>query len=126
MSYAKQLLEDQLAKLNASYNQFVTLGEVLPTSNAAIDNRQKVADIEAALSHLAPIFKTNNIPDNIISVVGHSIDNDDMQWTVDCPGCQKELQYAGFFDKDDLNICKQCGTKFKTSRIEFDNGDHIE
>lgn len=52
MSYAKQLLQERLDKLNNSYNQFVTLGEVLPTSPAAIENRQHAADIEIALTKL--------------------------------------------------------------------------
>lgn len=61
----------------------------------------------------------------MLSADGHSVDNDDMHWTVNCPTCERELEYTGYFDSGDVNKCK-CGTEFKTRRVYFDNGSHIE
>jgi len=58
-------------------------------------------------------------------VDGHSVNNDDMHWIVNCPTCERELEYTGYFDSDDINKCK-CGTEFKTRRIYFDNNSYIE
>ena len=57
-------------------------------------------------------------------VDGFSIDGDDMNWTVECPDCQKEIEYAGYFDSEDLNKCK-CGCEFKTSKVWIDDVHYI-
>jgi hypothetical protein len=59
------------------------------------------------------------------SADGHSVDNDDMHWTVNCPTCERELEYTGYFDSGDINKCK-CGTEFKTRRVYFDNDSYME
>jgi hypothetical protein len=59
------------------------------------------------------------------SADGHSVDGDDMHWTVACPVCEKEFEYEGFFDSSDVTKCK-CGTEFKTRRVYFDDGGYIE
>ena len=59
------------------------------------------------------------------SADGHSVDDDDMHWTVSCPTCERELEYRGFFDSGDTNKCK-CGTEFKTRRVYLNNGSYME
>jgi len=59
------------------------------------------------------------------SADGHAVDGDDMHWTVNCPTCERELEYTGYFDSGDINKCK-CGTEFKTRRVYFDNDSYME
>lgn len=59
------------------------------------------------------------------TAIGNAVDNDDMHWTVNCPECERELEYTGYFDRSDLNKCK-CGCEFLTERVEFENGDFIQ
>ncbi len=58
-------------------------------------------------------------------IVGHAIDDDDMHWTVECPQCDKELEYTGYFDSSDENKCT-CGCVFKTERLYLENGGYIK
>ena len=58
-------------------------------------------------------------------VDGWSIDDDDMNWTVECPECLKELEYTGYFEASDVNKCK-CGCSFLTRRVYFEDGGYIE
>ena len=58
-------------------------------------------------------------------VDGHAIGDDDMNWTVECPECLKEIEYEGYFESSDLNRCK-CGCYFLTRRVYFDDGSYIE
>ena len=62
-------------------------------------------------------------PHVVCSVVGTAFEEDN--WQVTCPNCQKEFEYKGYFDSSDITNCK-CGTSFKTSKIEFENGSYIE
>ena len=62
-------------------------------------------------------------PNVVCSVVGTAFEED--HWQVVCPNCQKEFEYKGYFDSSDITYCK-CGTYFKTSKIEFENGSYIE
>jgi len=57
------------------------------------------------------------------TIVGTAFEED--YWQVACPNCQKEFEYKGYFDKNDITNCK-CGVSFKTSKIEFENGSYIE
>lgn len=59
------------------------------------------------------------------TVHGFSVDGDDMNWTVNCPNCQTEIQYEGYFDSDDENKCK-CGCVFKTERVWIDMENYID
>lgn len=56
---------------------------------------------------------------------GQAIDNDDLHWTVNCPECDHEFEYKGFFDSSDVTQCN-CGRHFKTRRVNFDNGSYIQ
>lgn len=69
--------------------------------------------------------KMNKEKQEIMSADGHAIDGDDMHWTVNCPTCEQELEYTGYYDSGDTNKCK-CGTEFKTRRVYFDNGSYME
>lgn len=55
---------------------------------------------------------------------GYSVDGDDMHWTVDCPQCEKQYEYEGFFDSSDETICS-CGCNFLTSRVWIDEWNYI-
>lgn len=52
MDYVKQILEEQLNRLNSAYDRLVINGSVSKESDVAIDNRSKVKQIEIALSIL--------------------------------------------------------------------------
>lgn len=62
---------------------------------------------------------------NIKRVDGYSVGGDDMNWTVECPECQKEIEYEGYFDEDDLNKCN-CGCEFKTEKVWVDENNYIQ
>jgi uncharacterized protein (DUF983 family) len=57
------------------------------------------------------------------TTVGTAITDD--HWTVDCPDCGENFEYEGFFASEDVTECT-CGCKFRTKRIEFENGDYIK
>lgn len=57
---------------------------------------------------------------------GFAIDDNDMHWNLNCPVCCYEMEFKGFFDKDDINICRACGGQFKTKKIYFSNDSYIE
>lgn len=59
------------------------------------------------------------------SVIGYSIDNDDMHWSVECPECGKEYTFTGYFDPSDTDEC-ECGCVFRTERVVFEDGSYIE
>lgn len=59
------------------------------------------------------------------SADGNSLDDDDMHWIVSCPVCEREIEFKGYFDCDDINKCP-CGTEFKTRRVYFENGSYME
>lgn len=59
------------------------------------------------------------------TINGFSIDGDDRHWEVECPKCGKDIEYTGYFDKDDLNKCK-CGCEFKTEKVWIDMETYIE
>ena len=58
------------------------------------------------------------------SAIGHSVDGDDMQWTVNCPGCNREYKCEGYFESTDTDTCK-CGCVFRTERVYFEDGSFI-
>ena len=57
-------------------------------------------------------------------VDGTSVNDEDDHWVVNCPNCEKEIEYTGYFDSEELNKC-HCGMTFKTNRIYFENGSYI-
>lgn len=61
----------------------------------------------------------------MLESVGTVLDENGEHWTVGCPKCHKEIEYKGFFDSSEENEC-DCGCKFITTAIFFDNGDYFE
>jgi len=59
------------------------------------------------------------------SADGHSVDGDDMHWTVSCPECEKEFEYQGYFDSGDETKCR-CGCTFRTIKVWIDDTHYIE
>lgn len=59
------------------------------------------------------------------SAVGHSVDGDDMHWTVCCPDCSKEFEYKGWFDSSEETKCK-CGCVFRTTKVWLDDDHYIQ
>ena len=57
-------------------------------------------------------------------VDGKSTNGEDDHWIVSCPNCEKEIEYTGYFDAEELNKCS-CGAKFKTERVYFEDGSYI-
>ena len=62
--------------------------------------------------------------DVVRSAIGHSVDGDDMQWTVNCPECNREYKCEGYFEGTDIVTCK-CGCVFRTERVYFEDGSFI-
>lgn len=62
----------------------------------------------------------------IPTVDGHAVDGDDMHWTVNCPTCDYEIEYTGYFDSCDINKCKKCSTRFTTSKIWLSETQYIK
>ena len=60
----------------------------------------------------------------IQKVDGKSVNCQDDNWVVNCPNCDKEIEYTGYFDPDDLTKCS-CETTFKINRIYFEDGSYI-
>ena len=60
----------------------------------------------------------------IQKVDGKSVNGEDDHWIVNCPNCDREIEYTGYFDPDDLTKCS-CGIIFKTERVYFENGSYI-
>ena len=81
---------------------------------------QPIGDMKMIVPTASPTIGNTTV---VCSVVGIAFEED--HWQVTCPNCQKEFEYKGYFDSSDTTKCK-CGTSFKTSRIEFENGSYIE
>ena len=60
----------------------------------------------------------------IQKVDGKSVDGQCDHWVVNCPNCDKEFEYTGYFDHDDLTKCS-CGAIFKTERVYFEDESYI-
>lgn len=63
-------------------------------------------------------------PAVVRSAIGHSVDDDDMQWTVNCPECNREYRCEGYFESTDIDTCK-CGCVYRTERVYFEDGSFI-
>ena len=64
-------------------------------------------------------------PAVVRSAIGHSVDGDDMQWTVNCPECNKEYRCDGYFESTDTDTCK-CGCVYRTGRVYFEDGSFVD
>lgn len=60
----------------------------------------------------------------ILETTGHSIDDDDMRWSASCPQCEREFEFTGFFDSEDVHVCS-CGHGFRITRIYFEDGNYL-
>ena len=63
--------------------------------------------------------------ETILKAEGNCVDGDDTHWTVDCPNCDKQFEYTGFFDSSDKETCK-CGCVFRTKKIWITDSKYIE
>lgn len=63
-------------------------------------------------------------PAVVRSAIGHSVDDDDMQWTVNCPECNREYRCEGYFESTDIDTCK-CGCVYRTERVYFEDGSFM-
>ena len=61
----------------------------------------------------------------ISEIEGQAINGNDDNWIVECPKCNKEFEYEGFFDSEDITECP-CGTKFKTKKIWLNDDTYIK
>jgi hypothetical protein len=59
-----------------------------------------------------------------ISVDGFCIDGEDDHWIVNCPECDQEYTYRGFFDPEDVTKC-DCGVTFTTKRVWVNDDEYI-
>ncbi len=62
----------------------------------------------------------------MISVEGYAIDGDDMHYVVECPHCEHEQEWTGFFDSTDIFNCPKCHGKFYVNRIWIDEDQYID
>lgn len=60
----------------------------------------------------------------IKTISGIAITEDN--WIVYCPHCDKQSEYEGFFDSEDIYKCPSCKNKFIISEIVFIDGRMIE
>ena len=56
---------------------------------------------------------------------GRAVNGDDTHWHVNCPKCEKEFEYIGFFDSADKTKCK-CGCVFVTKKVWINDKTYIE
>ncbi len=47
---------------------------------------------------------------------GYIID-DDMHWLVNCPNCETEIEFTGFFDNQDVEKCIKCKCEFMVNEL---------
>jgi uncharacterized protein (DUF983 family) len=47
-------------------------------------------------------------------------------WVVNCPACETEIEYRGYFDPEEPCECDKCGEEFITTELRLDNGDIIK
>ena len=50
--------------------------------------------------------------------IGYLVNNEDDHWIVNCPHCDKEYEFTGYYDPEDETKC-ECGCVFVTEIPEF-------
>jgi len=60
----------------------------------------------------------------MLSMIGTAVTED--HWIVECPTCDRQTEYTGFFDSAETYKCNRCQTRFTVSRIKFTDGDFIK
>ena len=53
MKYAIEILKERLEQMENAYQKFVVNGDVKPDSSVAIDNREKVKQLQSAIKTLS-------------------------------------------------------------------------
>ena len=73
--------------------------------------------------------KLHDIYNNIASIgeisetTGTAITEND--WHAMCPNCEDILDFKGFFDPDDVNVCPRCNAEFKVVRVYFKDDGYM-
>jgi len=62
----------------------------------------------------------------IKETIAHSVNEEDDHWIVNCPKCDAEIRFIGFFDSMDIINCSKCNCQFRAIRLEFEDGSYIE
>lgn len=57
---------------------------------------------------------------------GYSVDGDDMHWKINCPSCNKEIEYEGFFDATDEYKCPKCKEVFYCNKVWLNENQFIK
>lgn len=63
--------------------------------------------------------------DKIQNVVGTSVHGDDTEWRVNCPSCDTQFHFTGYFNSQEIDTCK-CGCRFRTVKIWIDEISFIQ
>lgn len=61
----------------------------------------------------------------MVEAEGYSVNGEDDHWTVNCPNCDHEFEYEGFFDSTDETKCK-CGCIFVTTKVWINDYKYIK
>ena len=57
---------------------------------------------------------------------GNSFGGSDDHWIVNCPYCDYQIEYTGWFDPDDDCECPKCREHFKTIKVWIDEKHYIK
>lgn len=60
------------------------------------------------------------------TVDGYAIDGDDMNYTTECPHCDYEIEWQGFFDADDKHICPKCKNRFYVNKVWVSENEFVQ
>jgi len=55
---------------------------------------------------------------------GFAINEEEDHWIVNCPDCEKEFEYTGYFDSSDITKCS-CGCNFVTIKVWINDESYI-
>lgn len=57
--------------------------------------------------------------------VGEAVNGNDDEWEANCPNCQTNHEFSGFYDPEDITECA-CGCKFRIVKLWLDDRTFIE
>jgi uncharacterized protein (DUF983 family) len=60
-----------------------------------------------------------------IKAMGKALNEAGDEWSVECPGCGKGMEFSGFFDPEDSYTCDHCGTEFQITRIWLNDREYF-
>jgi len=49
----------------------------------------------------------------------------DDEWHAQCPYCNDMIDFAGFYDPDDVIDCPRCNSKFKVVKVYFEDDSYM-